>query len=235
MKIGVFSDSHYCSAERLGANRRCSLSLDKTKQALEDFKKQGVDVCVCLGDVIDHYHEGKSSKELLGEVSQAVKNSGLPFLYAPGNHDYCCMSPEDIAGILGVSVPPYSAEICGCRFIVLDGNFDSNMVRFGSVPFDWKDSNLPKDQLDYLQKALEDSRLPCIVMVHEPLDPFTDEAHCINNAADARKIISESGKVALVIQGHYHCGADHIVDGIRYFTSDAMCNGEENHYTVIEV
>ncbi len=235
MKIGVFSDSHYCHAERLCDRRLCSRSLKKIEQALDEFEKEKVDVCVSLGDLIDHYQDRDGSRALLGEVANLIKGRPFPFLHASGNHDYACLPPDEIAEILGIGIPPYTVETCGYRFIVLDGNYTSEMRCYADTPFNWTDSNLPPEQLQYLEKELESSELPCIVMVHEPLDPGTDDSHCINNAEQARNIIAKSGKVSLVLQGHFHCGADHVIDGIRYFTMDAMCEGEENHYTVIEV
>ena len=157
MKIGVFSDSHYCSAELLCGSRRCSLSLKKIGEALDFFDRESVDICVCLGDIIDHHQDEDGSRALLSEVADELKERKYPFLYVPGNHDYVCLEPEEITGMLGVTVPPYTVDACGFRFIVLDGNYDSNMVRYGSFPFDWKDSNLPQSQLEYLENELASS------------------------------------------------------------------------------
>ena len=39
MKIGLFSDSHYCQCEDLGLNRNGKGSFNKIKVEMEQFKK----------------------------------------------------------------------------------------------------------------------------------------------------------------------------------------------------
>ena len=45
--------------------------------------------------------------------------------------------------------------------------------------------------------------------------------------------IRESGKVKLVMQGHYHLGAERTIDGIPYITLPAMCEGTDNSYQIL--
>ena len=47
--------------------------------------------------------------------------------------------------------------------------------------------------------------------------------------------MEESNKVSLVLQGHYHKGGDRMENGIRYLTVPAMCEGEENHYLILDL
>ena len=72
-------------------------------------------------------------------------------------------------------------------------------------------------------------------MLHENLDPNVEEHHIVKNAAEIREILEASGKVRTVIQGHFHEGADSVVNGIRYITLPAMCEGEENSYRIIDL
>jgi UDP-2,3-diacylglucosamine pyrophosphatase LpxH len=59
--------------------------------------------------------------------------------------------------------------------------------------------------------------------------------HIVRNAADVRQIIRESGKVKMVIQGHFHSGAESIIDDIPYITIPAMCEREEMPYKIMEI
>ena len=120
-------------------------------------------------------------------------------------------------------------------FIVLDANYRSSMVRFDIEGVEWTDSNLPPQQLEYLRSALDSSDKECIVLVHEKLDPAIHVTHVIKNADKVREIIRESGKVRMVLQGHYHCGAEAEIDGIPYITLPAMCEHIEGYYRILDL
>jgi manganese-dependent ADP-ribose/CDP-alcohol diphosphatase len=48
-------------------------------------------------------------------------------------------------------------------------------------------------------------------------------------------MLAASGKVKTVFQGHYHPGHENELNGIRYITLPAMCEGEENRFAVYEI
>ena len=47
--------------------------------------------------------------------------------------------------------------------------------------------------------------------------------------------VKESGKVCMVLQGHYHKGNENIINNIPYITLPAMCEGEENSFLILEL
>ena len=53
MKIGIFTDSHYSSAEVSCGRRYNNKSLAKIKEAYAAFEREGCALAVCLGDLID--------------------------------------------------------------------------------------------------------------------------------------------------------------------------------------
>ena len=67
---------------------------------------------------------------------------------------------------------------------------------------------------------LNDGERKNIICIHENLDPNVDFWHIVKNADTVREIIK--GKASLVLQGHYHHGAESIVDGILYITLRAV-------------
>ena len=233
MKIGVFTDAHYCTADVLCDTRRPSLSLSKIREAMEAFARESVDFCICLGDITDHAPSDtkESIAACLHEALTLIKSYEIPFFLVPGNHDYLVTTREDFES-LGIKIPPHAHYADGYRFIFLDANYRSDGRCFDAAGVEWTDSNLPEDQLSFLQEALEESTHPCIVLIHENLDPFVDALHIVKNAEKARKIIKGSGKVKLVLQGHFHPGAEHTVDGIPYVTIPALCEGESNSYRI---
>ncbi len=236
MKIGLFSDPHYCKADDLGLNRRAILSYNKIKEAMDDFKKQGVELCLCLGDMTD-CAPGDTREDALNNLKAVVtliKEYRIPFYFVPGNHDFGFIVREDYKRA-NIDTPPYIIKTTDYDFIALDANFRSNEEHFDTAGAVWHDANVPSFQVEFLKNALKESSKKCIVLVHENLDPTVQEQHIIKNHEQIREIIKESGKVDLVIQGHYHDGNHLVIDGITYLTLPAMCIGEENHYTVMDI
>lgn len=237
MKIGIFTDCHYCNADYLGPTRRPILSIGKIKEAMEEFNNQNVDMVFCLGDMTDH-NEGSTKEEIIScfnEEMKLIKSYNIPFYLVPGNHDYLVMTAEDMEREAGFKIPPYTIETDTHNFIILDANYRSNMVRFDKAGVEWTDSNLPPEQMKFLKENLSKSTKPCVVLVHENLDPSVDKMHIIKNASDVRAIINNSGKVQMVLQGHYHYGNENKIGNIPYITLPAMCEGEGNSYKIIEL
>ena len=63
-----------------------------------------------------------------------------------------------------------------------------------------------------------------------------DHPEC--NAAMVREILSESGKVLAVLQGHEHENDERLLDGVHYVTFAAMVEGEGSGgsaYAIVEI
>ena len=234
MKLGLFTDVHYCDADVLCETRRPRLSLDKLKEAMEAFKREKVDLCLCLGDLTDHdeHHTKEDVKAFFSTVLSLIRSYGIPFYLVPGNHDYLMLKSEDLQSA-GLALPPYKLSFDSVELVVLDANYRSDLRRFDEAGVEWTDSNLPPDQCRFLKEALSEGDKKKIVCIHENLDPNVDFFHIIKNADEIRSVIK--GNAAMVLQGHYHTGAENIVDGIPYITLRAMCEGEENSYRILTV
>lgn len=234
MKIGLFADAHYCHARVLCKTRRPSLSLSKIREAMEAFCEANVDICICLGDLTDHAPEDTKEdvSACFNEALDVIRSYNIPFYLVPGNHDYIMLTAEELEKA-GIKIPPYTISVCEYKFIFLDANYRSDGRRFDVAGVEWTDSNLPNEQCSFLKAALENSDEKCIVCIHENLDPFVEVHHIVKNAEQIRKIVQKSGKVQLVLQGHYHFGAEHTIDGIPYLTVPAMCEGSDNTYRIL--
>ena len=108
MKLGLFTDVHYCHADILCKTRRPLLSIGKLHEAMEFFKSKGVELCICLGDLTDHPKDSTKEETLscLGEVMETVNSYNIPFVLVPGNHDYLMMTAEELSEIVGCQIPP---------------------------------------------------------------------------------------------------------------------------------
>ena len=239
MKVALFTDPH-CSPTKINGSRRPSLSRGKIVEAMEAFREAEAEICFCLGDLTDTADEDtrESVCARITELSGMIRSYGIPFHLVPGNHDYLEATAEDHERCGGFPIPPYTLEAGGLRFIALDANYRSDMRRFDVAGELWTDSNLPPEQLAYLDRALAESSLPCVVLIHENLDTTITHQpeHIVLNAAEAQTIIARhKDKVRIVLQGHYHPGADAVIDGVRYLTLPAMCEGEGNAYFVLDL
>jgi hypothetical protein len=65
------------------------------------------------------------------------------------------------------------------------------MEHFDKVGVVWDDSNVPPCQLEMLADTLARAQKPCIVMVHENLDPTVQYQHIIKNHEQIRQIITK--------------------------------------------
>lgn len=235
MKIGVFADPHYCSSDVLCRTRRPRLSYEKVRLVMEAFRQAGVDYAVCMGDLTDREDTHAAELARLEEITALIRSFGLPVCLVPGNHDYVSFSAAELETVGGFRIPPYTLDFPALRWIVLDANYRADYRRFDVAGVDWKDSNLPPEQVDFLRAALAETALPCVVLVHENLDPGVQQDHIIRNAAEVRALLAASGRVKLVLQGHYHPGAEAVVSGIPYLTVPALCEGELVPYRILEL
>ena len=123
-----------------------------------------------------------------------------PRYHVLGNHDIDGKhTREETVAFYGMSARHYRFEAGGVCFIVLDGN-DPNpeSKEKGYAHF------IAKDQLDWLDATLSNTRLPVIVMVHQPID----QAAGVKNHAEVRAVLEKPRKglpgVAAVLSGHLH-------------------------------
>lgn len=236
MKIGLFSDPHYYVSDNLGGGRNGAASYEKIKKAMGSFKENNVDICFCLGDLTD-CKEGdtkESIKENLENIISLINSYEIPFFLVAGNHDFLILKKEDYKEAK-INTLPLVIDNYPVKFILLDANFLSDMQHFCEGGVIWYDSNLPKEQLNMLREELENTDKPTIVLVHENLDPTVYYQCVIKNAEDARKIIKDSGKVKMVIQGHHHSGNYIEIDNIPYLTVKGMCENDEDYYLILDV
>lgn len=234
MKIGIFTDVHYCKVEVLCETRRPSLSLKKLKEAMDAFRSENVDFCLCLGDLTDHA-AGDTKTDVAAcynEILELIFSYNIPFYFVPGNHDYLMLSGEEIERS-GLRLPPYKFTAEGYDFILLDANYRLDGRRFDEAGVEWTDSNLPDEQCEFLREALSSGGNKKIVCIHENLDPNLDNLHTVKNADRVRGIIK--GRAEMVLQGHFHPGGENTVDGIPYITLPAMCEGEKNSYRILDL
>jgi alkaline phosphatase len=223
LRFGVVTDVHYADRPPAGT-RFYRLGLSKLRACVDLMNSQGVDFLIELGDFKDQDVNPTEASTLgfLGSIEEVFRGFRGPRYHVLGNHDVDSITKEQFqSGIVNTGVERtrtwYSFERGARSFIVLDACFKAGMVPYSKGNFDWQDTNVSPEQLDWLAKELRGASRPVVVCVHQRLDEGTSEPSIANRAA-VRQAFKDSGKVALVLQGHVHTGAYQQIEGIHYYT-----------------
>jgi len=235
MKLGLFSDPHYCTKDITCGTRRPALSFGKIREAMEEFRDAGAERVICLGDLVDECETLEENIAAAQALSAMIHSFGIPFDCVMGNHDYQNFTRKEFRKYADTALP--GLILCGTKALIfLDTNYADNGKIYKRNELDWTNSFLPPDQMRSLQAALEMPEAEEVyVFLHQNLDPTVESHHIVRNAAEIREVLRESGKVRGVFQGHYHPGKESVIDRIPYHTLPAMCEGEENRYVIVEI
>jgi 3',5'-cyclic AMP phosphodiesterase CpdA len=233
MKIGFFSDLHCGREEITNGNRYPSRSLGKLQKLLLDFENIGVDLAICLGDVINGSASKADDIEHLSRVAKVIRDSSVPVLVMMGNHDFKNLDDDTFYRISDFVRPPFVCRADEVNLIFLDANYSSDGTRYGTpdTQYNWKNTYIPEDQIEALRDVLanspEGSRF--WILCHQCLDIGAEERHIVNNVGEVLDIIGNEGrdKVEFVICGHYHPGAYSIDIGREFVTLPAVCTGKD--------
>ena len=84
---------------------------------------------------------------------------------------------------------------------------------------------VPPQQLEWLEKTIEESPYPCILISHAS---FERKASGVKNQQAVRRIINEANRrkkhsVLMCINGHYHRDHISILDGVLYLDMNSVC------------
>ena len=226
MKLGIFTDSHYSSADVTCGRRLNSRSLVKIKEACARFAAEGCDLILCLGDLTDTEESFEKECENLAACGEAMNAAGeIPVLCVMGNHDAFVFTPQDFYCILGEHRrPPRVLPMGDVTLLFIDACHFSDGRHYMPGDSDWEDTFYP--YTDALAADLAAVRGDAYLILHQSLDAEISEDHRLSNDAEIRAILEEIGVVRGVIQGHYHPGAQHTAGGIDYLTLRALCEND---------
>lgn len=234
MKLGLFTDPHYSSQKETCTTRRPSLSYGKTREAMEAMAE--CDLVLCLGDLINDCGEPAENRARLAEIAALLHSYSMPVYCLPGNHDYEAFTLAEFQQISDHLAPPSVLQILGKTLLFPNASYREDGTPYDGNPIDWTDSFLPAGEMEQMRRLLNDAETKeAYVFLHQNLDPDVESHHIICNAPEVRVLLAESGKVKAVFQGHYHPGHENEIDGIRYHTLPAMCEGEENRFIIVEL
>lgn len=237
LRIALLSDIHYAEKEPK-INRFYRESPSKLAAAAMEFAKHAPDFLVELGDLIDSVGSVKADKEHLARIHEELAVLANERHYVLGNHCVETLAKEEFLAAVGREKSYYSFDRSGWHFVVLDGCFRGDGVPYGRKNAKWTDTKLPGEEIEWLRADLEATDRPCILFLHQRLDLANDNAYAVKNADAVRTLLERSGKVRLVLQGHYHKGDYKEIAGIPYCTLTSLVEGtgaSNNAFSLLEI
>lgn len=238
MKIGLLADLH-CALEKCGEGDRHVTEAPERLAAFIDATAE-CDFLLNLGDLINGCGNPEGDRAALKTALDALDAQPLTVYHAIGNHDLA-IPKKELCAALGIPSGDYSFLRGEIRFIILEANFTSDGEACSP---DWTVAYLGEKRIEWLKNTLaRDDFKWAVVITHQCLDELspTGEAdgnslnHAINDFAEARRVIEDSGKVPLVISAHYHYGKMRPINGVMYFTQPAACIGDEVNFGILEL
>jgi alkaline phosphatase len=235
VRVGLVTDLHHANKPTNGT-RYYRDTVGKLTEAIKQFDTDKPDFAVELGDLIDAAETPEIELGYLTEINKVWQTLKVPRYSVLGNHCVDMLTKEEFLGGIGQKESHFSFDRGGVHFVVLDACFRADGKPYGRKNSQWTDANLPADQLEWLAADLKATDNKVVVFAHQRLDET--KQHSVKNAAAARKILEQSGKVLAVLQGHSHANDYQAINGIHYATLVAMVEGpspENNGYSLLDV
>ncbi len=242
LRFGLVTDPHYADAD-MRDGRFYRESLGKMRECVELMNRERVELLIELGDFKDQDEPAVEAETLryLGAIETELQRFAGPVYHVLGNHDADSISkPQFLAAITNTGIDPerswYSFDRGGLHFVVLDANFRADGSPYDHGDFDYRDTNLPPEQLDWLADDLAGTNAPTLLFVHQRLDG--EGPLFVNNADEVRMLLRRRGNVVAAFQGHDHAGDHSVIDGIHYTTLRAMVEGSgaaNSSYAIVTV
>lgn len=244
LRFGMITDVHYADREP-GGTRFYRQSLSKVKEAIDKMNAEKLDFAIELGDFKDQDEKPDESRTLkyLSDIESVFQQFNGPTYHVLGNHDMDGISKQQFLERVentGVSKDKsyYSFTLKGVHFIVLDGNFTKDGKPYDHGNFSWNDAFIPNDEVNWLKDDLKSNELPVVVFVHQMLEESKGKNYAVANAPEVRSILEQSGKVRCVLEGHVHEEIYQQINGIHYYSLNAVIDGdgaENSAYMIVSV
>lgn len=244
LRFGMLSDVHYAEREPAG-KRFYRQSHGKVQEAIDQMNREKLDFVIELGDFKDQDAVPDETKTLqyLTKIEAVLQKFDGPTYHVLGNHDMDGISKQQFLERVentGISKRKsyFSYNLKGLHFVVLDGNFTKDGVAYDHGNFNWEDALVSDEQLVWLKNDLKANTFPVIVFIHQMLDDSKNAKHAVKNAAVVRKVLEDSEKVLCVFQGHVHEERYNLINGIHYYSVNAVVDGdgsENSAFMIVDI
>jgi len=229
LRLGVMTDIHYADRDPAGS-RYYRESLGKLREAVTRFNAEKVDVTIELGDFIDAAKEVETELGYLRTIEAEYAKFQGQRHYVLGNHCVQTLTKAQFLEHTKMPAAHYSFDQGNFHFIILDACYRADGVSYNAGNFDWTDTFIAEEEVDWLKADLQQTQKPTIVAVHQrlDLDPQSKSGahYAPKNAPEVRRILADSQKVLAVLMGHSHRNHYQQIDNIHYCVFRACVEGE---------
>ena len=223
MRIVHFSDPHgggpaedfmaYLDKRWVGVfnyrfRRKFRHDLSKLARAVEFILDTRPDVAVCTGDLTSAGQPGEFARVL--EILRPLRDSDIPLLYTPGNHDCYVRRPQCVAAVRAAVAElsqgkyswddlPEKLELCGADFLVVNTSAPSNLLcSWGFLR--------ERERNFILDACAEPHTKPRILVTHYPMTEDHPILRLRHRLFGQKKILAEmkAQTLDLVLCGHVH-------------------------------
>jgi 3',5'-cyclic-AMP phosphodiesterase len=223
MKIIHFSDVHaggkaedwmaYFDKRWVGVfnyrfRRQFQHDLSYLQQAVEFILQEKPDVAVFTGDLTSAGQPGEFARTV--ELLEPLRQSDIPFLLVPGNHDYyvkrrkCVDAMKETitylsSGLVDFDTMPMKIHFNGIDFYLINESWPSNLL------CSW--GFLKRDSSDFmLKECANEKKYPRVLIGHYPLideHPITRIRHRLFGQEKVLKLLHEKA-IDISLCGHVH-------------------------------
>ena len=179
-RIGLITDLHY--ADKVPTKTRFYReTFDKLTEAVRKLNAEQPAFAVELGDLIDKATSVDEEIAWLKKIETVFAQTKAARHYVLGNHCVATLTKAEFAAHTAAArTPHYSFDRDGFHFVILDACYTADGTPYQRDNFDWKDANLPPEELTWLREDLSRARHPVIVFAHQRLDE--KGPHSVRNA-----------------------------------------------------
>ena len=232
VRIALFTDAHVHDTDSPVEGKVMTNYAERLGTFVEVANAWPADIAIELGDLVNGafvmgpgYGDPTRIPSILEAGLASLSGLDAPMHYVLGNHDLYDLSKAEFLATIGQEEAYYSFDLEGFHFVIIDAEFnDPDESDFDHVFMRVK-CRIPVAELEWLANDLAATGLPTVVSIHQPLDaefdPNAGGPPVVNNA-EVRQILSDSGVVIAVFQGHDHTNVYAEIDGIHYVTFAAM-------------
>ena len=234
LRIGLITDIHYADLPTAGT-RHYRDSIEKVREAVKAFNTAAPDMVIFLGDLIDTGSTVEKEYGHLETIYRELSQLEMPIRFVLGNHCVWTLTKSEFLKGVRQKRSFDAIELKGTRLVMLDACHRKDGVSYGRQNYVWTDTEIPKNQRDWLRTTLSESSQPTLVFVHQRLD--VEGNHGVHSAPEVRRILEKSGQVAAVFQGHSHDNDHRQIKGSHYLTMRAVIEGpasQHNAYALLE-
>ena len=235
LRFALVTDVHHADKPEWGT-RFYRESLTKLREAVERFRGANPAFLIQLGDLVDAARDLETEREWLKQALSTLRAGDVELHSVLGNHCIQTLTKAQFLAETGRESGHYSFDRAGLRFVILDACYRRDGMSYDAGNFDWKDTEIPRLERQWLKEQLETTPGRALIFVHQRLD--VPGVHTVASAPEVRHIIESSGKVLAVFQGHSHQNDYREINRIHYCTMRAVIEGsgpENNGYSVVSV